>query len=110
MMLASTSTSPTRFGRPEYPTVWSAGLLSTGLIPASTASSADPPSLSTCMAASIPTEPFALAMTIIGHTSALLNLAGRRFSHAIDRGLAQDNVRWKLSKQDGECQQESPAH
>ena len=66
MMLASRRTSPAMFGRPPSPTVWSRAFNSTRRVPASTASSADPPSRRTAIASRMPTAPLAVLTTIIG--------------------------------------------
>ena len=64
MMLASRRTSPAMFGRPPSPTVWSRAFSSTRRVPASTASTADPPSRRTAMASRMPTAPLAVLTTI----------------------------------------------
>ena len=61
---ASSSTTPSSFGRPPYPTELSFGSSSTMFTPATTASSVSLPAFSICMARAQAIIPFALATTM----------------------------------------------
>jgi hypothetical protein len=79
MIDASSSTTPSRFGRPPMPTQWSSGLDSTSRTAASTASSAVPPERRISIPAGRPTSPRSLAIM----TEPLI--AGRLYGARIDR-------------------------